>query len=154
MKLFKGIILLLISFITVCSVQAKDVNSIDTDFRKKLVGVWLVEHKSPRLTANGEVNLISDGTFNTWTNLISKGKIIKSIRYKGFWEVNNGILIETITEANDPKAVGKVTKDKILRVDDKEFEWKSSSGSINIRKRKVKNTPGKINKSRLTRHST
>jgi len=137
MKLFRNLTLALISFILVCSVQANGKNSTDESFRKKLVGVWLIEHTSPHFSVNGEVNLLANGSFNTWADFVFKGKGVKPIRYKGVWEVKNGILIETITETNIPGEVGKVTEDEILRVDDREFEFKHSSGSVIIRKRKV-----------------
>jgi len=106
----------LILFFVACSVQAKDESSADAVLYGKLVGVWLIDHQSQDFTARGEVAFNSDGTFNTWANLVSKEVSTKSIRYKGSWEVKNGTLIETITEANDPEAVGKITIDEILRI--------------------------------------
>jgi hypothetical protein len=59
------------------------------------------------------------------------------VNYTTSWQVKNGFLIETIktTSASNLLAVGFVTRDKVLSVDDETFVFETEAGKKIIRQR-------------------
>jgi hypothetical protein len=129
--------LLLLGLLTVVfapSLQAASTNTPpgDVEFTHKLVGKWKVALTDPRgLSINGTDEKKADGIFtSTVTFAFPDPKLNRTISVEGKWEIKNGVLIETITKSSDPQfpPVGMVSRDKIIKLDDKEFLYETERG--------------------------
>jgi len=108
----------------------------DAEIRQKVVGTWIVDiHSTNGVSIEGTVTFVSDSEF------ISKATVTVSdkkqeMKYEGIWQAKDGYLIETITKSNSKTIpIGKVTRDKIIRVDDQELVFQTEHGKIETRKR-------------------
>jgi hypothetical protein len=108
----------------------------DDDIRQKVVGTWIVDiNSSTGVSIKGTVRILSDGSFISKATASLRGEKLE-IDYEGTWRVKGGYLIETITKSDSELArVGKVTSDKILRVDDHELSYEMVGGKMVTRKR-------------------
>lgn len=60
-----------------------------------------------------------------------------NISYECIWEVKDGFLIKTVTKTDNPKLIplGLVTRDYVIRVDDKQYAYRTESGMFVVRER-------------------
>src|SRR5579871_6461675 len=118
-----------------CSGQSSLTNApsrTDAEITRNLVGSWKVDVTFPSgTTGKGSVSLAKDGTF-TSEGTFAQGDGHISIGYAGTWQVENGVLIETVTNSSHSNLppVGLVTRDRILRVDNRKFVFKTESGEV------------------------
>jgi hypothetical protein len=77
----------------------------DADIRQKIVGTWIIDletmnHTGPySYSAKGTVTYSSNGCYVAKAAVLDSGKA-REEKYEGFWSVNDGILTDTITNAN------------------------------------------------------
>lgn len=109
----------------------------DDGIRQKVVGTWIVDRQSSNgLSIEGTVKILSDGSFVSKATLIL-GEKKQEDGYEGTWQVMSGYLIETITKTSSKiHRVGKITRDKIIHVDNSELSYLTESGDVVTRKRK------------------
>ena len=128
--------LLLLS--AMCSGCTTKKSSSDSIYRSNLVGTWIIDGKNINFTYVGEATLSEDGTFTSYALQIrKKDNLQRQAQFSGKWEVKNGFLIETITKSNLADWANQVTKDKIIKVDKKEFQFQYDDGRTEVRKRKI-----------------
>jgi hypothetical protein len=108
----------------------------DAEIRQKVVGTWFVDlHSSNGVSIAGTVTIVSDSKFISKATM-TIGDKKQEVNYEGTWQAKDGFLIETITKSGAKFApVGKVTRDKIINVDDQELVIQTESGKIETRKR-------------------
>lgn len=109
----------------------------DAGIVEKIVGTWNVSELTPSgVSASGTVSILKDGSLSSNGRFV-RGEREISIAYTGTWQVQNGALMETIktTSNSNLLAVGLVTRDKILRLDDRELVFETETGKRVIRKR-------------------
>ena len=137
---FKYVLLLsvVISLTCIASVFDSQQQLTDDEIRQSVIGAWMVDNRLTNgLTIKGEVTILSNGIFVSKTTLIFGDKR-QNDGYEGKWRVANGYLIETITNSDTKlHLVGKITRDKIVHVDDFKISYQTENGKIIIRRRKV-----------------
>ena|ERR1035438_3305848 len=109
----------------------------DAGIAEKIVGTWQVAELTPRgVSASGTVSILRDGSLSSDGRFV-RGERKISIAYTGTWQVEKGVLIETIktTSNSNLLAVGLVTRDKILRLDDRELVFETETGKRVTRER-------------------
>ena len=108
----------------------------DAEIRQKVVGTWIVDtHSTNGVSIEGTVTIFSDSKFISKATA-SVGDKKQELEYEGTWQVKDRYLIETITKSGSKLiTAGKVTRDKIIRVDDQELVFRTESGKIVTRKR-------------------
>jgi hypothetical protein len=110
----------------------------DAEIRRKLVGNWHIEVVKTNISGSSSDTFESNGTFKSAAEF-SAGQPAAhiSISVEGTWEVKDGVLKETVTKSSNAQfpPVGLVTKDKVLRMDDKEFVYEDERGEIHTNKR-------------------
>ena len=108
----------------------------DDEIRQKVVGTWMVDINSVTgVSIKGTVRILSDGSFVSKATAMLRGEKLE-IAYEGNWRVKGGYLIETITKSDSELAqIGKVTSDKVIRVDDHELSYQIAGGKRVTRKR-------------------
>ena len=136
-----GYVLLLsvvINLMCIASVFASHQQLTDDEIRKSVVGTWMVDNRLTNGVAiKGDVTILSNGSFVSKTTLVFGDKKQKD-GYEGTWQVENGYLIETITNSYTKlHLVGKITRDKIIHVDDFAISYQTENGKTIVRKRKV-----------------
>jgi hypothetical protein len=108
----------------------------DDDIRQKIVGTWLVEtHLSNGNSVIGtETILLSNSMVSKATLTIGDTK--EELEYNATWQVKDGYLIETVTKSNSEGIpLGKITRDKVVTLDDNVFIFQTESGRTVARKR-------------------
>jgi hypothetical protein len=108
----------------------------DDDIRQKIVGTWLVEtHLSNGNSVIGtETILLSNSMVSKATLTIGDTK--EELEYNATWQVKDGYLIETVTKSNSERIpLGKITRDKVVTLDDKVFIFQTEGGRTVTRKR-------------------
>jgi len=121
--------------LTGCSHKSKPLT--DADIEEKIVGTWQVDGTSPSgVLANGTVSILGDGSLTCNTKYL-RGARALNIEYTGTWRVENGFLVETIktTSNSNLLAVGFVTRDRILRLDNQKLVFETENGSTVTRNR-------------------
>ena len=109
----------------------------DADITDKLVGDWKVDGVLPTgVTASGTVSILRDGSLKCDTKFVRETRTL-DMSYTGTWQVDKGLLIETIktTSNSNLLAVGFVTRDKIIHLDDRKLVFEMESGNIITRER-------------------
>jgi hypothetical protein len=108
--------------------------------QESIVDTWAVDISNQVVTVKGTVTLRSDGTFISRALFQPKAADASELQYEGTWEVRDSFLIETVTKSVIPKypAIGTVTRDKVVQIDDKQFTYKTESGKQVTRIRKKK----------------
>ena len=109
----------------------------DAEIAERIVGSWKTDGKTASgALASGTVSIAGDGSLMCKTKFL-RGERELNIEYTGEWRVEKGVLIETIktTSHSNLLAVGLVTRDKILRLDDQKLVFETESGSTVTRDR-------------------
>ena len=109
----------------------------DADISDKIVGNWKTDGVLPTgVTASGTVSIHRDGSLTCNTKFVRESRTL-NMSYTGTWQVDKGCLIETIktTSNSNLLAVGFVTRDKILQLDDRKLVFEMESGNIITRER-------------------
>jgi len=108
----------------------------DAEIRQKVVGTWIVDiHSTNGVSIEGTVTIVPDSKFISKATA-TVGDKKQELDYEGIWQPKDGYLIETITKSDSKLiTVGKVTHDKIIRVDDQELVFQTESGKMVTRKR-------------------
>ena len=113
----------------------------DDELSHRMLQTWMVHVVySPVDVPNhfaGVETFTSNGKFalkGAFTVLKDK----EPLEYEGTWNVKDGFLVETVTKSSRPAVihVGAVTRDKIVRVDDRELVYQTEQGKTVTRKRK------------------
>jgi hypothetical protein len=122
--------------VTGCSERPSSKANTDGEITRRIVGKWKVnEAVSQGLSANGFVSFTGHGTLASKGEL-TRGRCHMSIEYSGTWVVENGLLIETVTNGNSNLVhIGLVTRDKILSIDDRRLSYQTEKGRIITRER-------------------
>jgi hypothetical protein len=109
----------------------------DAEISNRIVGIWKVNETAPSgLSSSGTISIFKDG------NVACEVKYLRGDRnlimnYTASWQVENGILIETIKSTSNSNllAVGFVTRDKVLSLDDRKFVFETETGNKILRER-------------------
>jgi hypothetical protein len=108
----------------------------DDEIRQRIVGTWLVDTR----LSNGnsiigtEAILVSGIITSKATLTIGDNK--EELEFTGIWQVKDGYLIETVKKSNTERIpVGKITRDKVITLDDKVYVFQTESGRTVTRKR-------------------
>jgi hypothetical protein len=118
--------LLLIGLTNIVSAQETQKPLTDAEMTQKLVGTWKANSKSPSgiLSANGTYTIFSDGRFETTGTIVNNaGTKVTSLTFKGEWQVQAGVYIETVRKTSNSALmpVGRVSRHKIIQVDEKQW---------------------------------
>jgi hypothetical protein len=109
----------------------------DAGIAEKIVGTWKVDGASPSgVSASGTVSILGDGSLTCNTKFL-RGERELNIEYTGTWRVEKGFLVETIktTSNSNLLAVGFVTRDKILHLDNQKLVFETENGNTVTRNR-------------------
>jgi hypothetical protein len=109
----------------------------DSDISERIVGTWKVNETSPNgVSSSGTVSILRDGSVTCAAKYV-RGERDLIMNYTASWQVENGFLIETIKTTGNSNllAIGFVTRDKVLSLDDQKFVFQTESGGKIIRKR-------------------
>jgi len=133
---------LVISLGNVHSADEVETLQSDAEIRQKLVGVWIVDigTNSQIYSAKGTIAYASNSCYVAKA-VVSEGNSSHEETYEGMWEVKQGILTATITNAIGIKGQPGKWFDhaKVVRIDERELILKSGtnqSGHIDMYKRK------------------
>lgn len=140
MKSHRILILFFIFLLSIFCLYGETSGEKDNDetLRSKLMGTWKLDRTMPNgVIAKGTTLLSTNMTFVTKGVISVPDKKPVQIEYEGTWVVKDGVLIETITKHEDSTKIGKITRDAVIRVDDKEFVYKTEKGDEIKRERKV-----------------
>ena len=110
----------------------------DAEISNKIVGVWKVNETAPSgVSSSGTVSVFKDGSVTCDVKYV-RGPRDLLMNYTASWQVENGFLIEAIktTSNSNLLAVGFVTRDKVLSLDDQKFVFETETGHKIIRERK------------------
>lgn len=110
----------------------------DAEISNKIVGVWKVNETAPSgVTSSGTVSVFKDGSVTCDVKYV-RGTRDLLMSYTASWRVENGFLIEAIktTSNSNLLAVGFVTRDKVLSLDEQTFVFETETGHKIIRERK------------------
>ena len=109
----------------------------DGMFSNELVGTWIVDSATSNSSIKGFIELAADGTAKANAVLVKDTKTC-DISFEATWYVTDGILVETATKSNDERIkVGRITRDTIVKVDDREFTYETERGVLETRQRKL-----------------
>ena len=109
----------------------------DVEIAEKLVGSWKVNETSAHgVSSSGMVSILGDGSVRCNAKYV-RGERELAINYTASWQVENGVLIETIKTTSDSNllAVGFVTRDKVMSLDDQELIFETEIGNKITRER-------------------
>jgi hypothetical protein len=72
----------------------------DAEIRQKIVGTWIIDE----VTSNGTYSAKGTITYASDSNYVAKATVVeggrtRNVKYEGMWQVENGILTDTITYA-------------------------------------------------------
>lgn len=113
----------------------------DAEIRQRIVGTWMVNLKYSNGTfMEGSVSILRNRTCSANASIL-KGERKIEFCYECVWEVKDGYLTEIVKKTSYPKLVplGKVTRDYVIRLDEKKFVYRTENGKIVARER-IKNT--------------
>src|SRR5262245_21398785 len=100
---FTVLMLLLINLSVVKAIDKLQTPPSDTEIRQKIVGTWIVDTHSPNgSTIKGTIIFYKDGNIVGEATVVS-GDNSKKVKYEGTWQVEGGMLIQTVTKSNDDK---------------------------------------------------
>jgi hypothetical protein len=98
----------------------------DEEARAKLVGTWIipVEQYEMEFAKEGGYIFRADGTFSMFGLFQGAGHRFEFM-IEGKWKVEKGYLVEEITKTDHPALlpVGKISRDALVSVSDKEFRF-------------------------------
>jgi hypothetical protein len=125
--------LFLIGLGNMLSAQEPQKAPSDAALRQKVVGTWQLNRKSAlgTLSVQGTYTIFSNGRFETKGTIVNNaGKKVATLSYEGEWQIQAGVFIETVTKTSHPilARVGTVARDKIIKVDDKQWIFKTEKG--------------------------
>lgn len=122
--------------LTGCSKRAEEKSADDANISNKLVGVWKVDETFTNgVSARGQDSFSKDGTFKS-SGVLSRGEHHMDLAFAGVWQINQGILIQTITNSSNTNLhIGFVTRDTIVKVDDQHFIFRQDDGRVVSRDR-------------------
>jgi hypothetical protein len=109
----------------------------DAEISDRIVGIWKVNETAPSgVSSSGTVSIFKDGSVACDVKY-SRGTRDLVMDYTASWRVENGFLIEVIKTTSDSNllAVGFVTRDKVLRLDDQKIVFEMETGNKIIRER-------------------
>ena len=107
----------------------------DAELQKALIGTWRVELSARRFypLQKGFVTYRRDGGFTT----IAIGAISgfeARVDFTGKWHVENGQLVERLTEAPAPDLIGHVSSSTIKGVEPNQITLRDKQGTVQIRR--------------------
>jgi len=109
----------------------------DAEISDKIVGIWKVNETAPSgVSSSGTVSIFKDGRVACDVTYV-RGERSLVMNYTASWRVENRMLIETIktTSNSNLLAVGFVTHDKVLNLDDQKFAFETETGNKILRER-------------------
>ena len=109
----------------------------DAEISDKIVGIWKVNETAPSgMSSSGTVSIFKDGSVACDVKYV-RGESNLVMNYTASWHVENRMLIETIktTSNSNLLAVGFVTRDKVLNLDDQKFVFETETGNKILRER-------------------
>jgi hypothetical protein len=109
----------------------------DAEISDRIVGIWKVNETAPSgVSSSGTVSIFRDGSVACDVKYV-RGERNLVMNYTASWQVENGILIEAIktTSNSNLLAVGFVTRDKVLSLDDQKFVFETETGHKILRER-------------------
>ncbi len=90
-----------------------------------VIGKWLFEDASSDGNMQGTVVYAADGSFDTKMVATYQHRRV-ALRIQGKWRLENGYLVTTFTAMTPPvMPVGKVYRDKLVSIDDKQMVYVS-----------------------------
>ncbi len=109
----------------------------DAEISDRIVGIWKLNETAPSgVSSSGTVSIFKNGSLACDVKYV-RGERTLSMNYTASWQINNGILIEAIetTSNSNLLAVGFVTRDKVLHLDDQKFVFETETGNKILRER-------------------
>jgi len=101
------------------------------------VGIWKVNETAPSgVSSSGTVSIFKDGSVACNVKYV-RGTRDLVMNYTASWRIENGFLIEAIktTSNSNLLAVGFVTRDKVLSLDDQKLVFETENGNQIVRER-------------------
>ncbi|MDP4206907.1 MAG: hypothetical protein Q8859_13030 [Bacteroidota bacterium] len=109
----------------------------DAEFRKALVGTWIIANNSETLNISYKVEYTSNGDIYGEGFVISKvDNVSHPINFSGKWSINNSQLKEIIKNSNIP-GFNKEYNSTILSITTKNLAQQASDGTITVVPRKI-----------------
>jgi len=109
----------------------------DSSISERIVGTWKVNETSPNgVSSSGTFSILRDGSVTCAARYV-RGEHDLIMNYTASWQVENGFLVEAIKKTSNSNllAVGFVTRDKVLSLDDQRFIFETETGGKIIRER-------------------
>jgi hypothetical protein len=103
----------------------------DAEATKLLTGSWVVPAEEYTATSkNGGFTFRPDGTFSSFGVFRVHDQDMR-IEVEGKWSIKDGVLIEELTKSSQPQMalVGRLTRDTLLAVTDKQYRFRTERGT-------------------------
>jgi hypothetical protein len=134
-----GVLLLVLTLVYVTGRADEPAKKLsDAAITKLMVGKWYEERKEKGLEVNGTETFRNDGTFSGEATFKRQGQTLK-VAVTGSWKVVDNVLTVTIETCNPPVIKkGRVSRDQVLSVTEKEFRYKyKEDGKERVKSRVV-----------------
>jgi hypothetical protein len=108
----------------------------DDEIRQRIIGTWLVDTRLANgNSVIGTEAILSSGVITSKATL-TLGDSKEELEFTGTWQVKDGYLIETVKKSNtDRIPIGKITRDKVITLDDTTYVFETESGKTVTRQR-------------------
>jgi hypothetical protein len=127
--------LLIINLPNAWSASEIQKSQTDDEIRQNIVGSWIIDtQSSDGISINGIISIDLDNTLALKAT-ITKGEGRRDFEVNGTWQVKEGYLVETVVSDTLLNLIGKVTRDKIISVDDYELTYQTENGKTVTRER-------------------
>jgi hypothetical protein len=122
---------IIISLLLITTIVAETIT--DDSFKEKIIGKWEIKIDKENFKLKGHYIYKEDGTLKSEATLMSSNTKLE-FNLSGTWKVKEGNFTTTILKSNYPEVVpvGLSTTDKIIFINQKEFKYKTQTGSISV----------------------
>lgn len=127
---------IVVELVAGCSKHGNTKLTGDADISNRMIGTWKVdETNSNGITARGQDSFFQNGTFAA-KGAFSRGDRHVHIAFAGTWQINQGVLVETITNSDNANLhIGLITRDKIVSIDSRRYVFRDDDGKLISRDR-------------------
>jgi hypothetical protein len=132
-KLNRVFFLIVISIIIFSCLTPKNID--DSTYQSNIIGIWQKTYSNPSFSMDAIMEFKSNGEFSISAIQKYNDGTQKEIYVNGNWRIEKGYMIQVVVNSNIA-APGDITKDKILKITDKEFTYNTSRNEVVTYKKK------------------
>jgi hypothetical protein len=113
-----------------CGSQPKPTIDLpDEEIARRLMGSWRERHALQGVETDARVRFKADGHYTFEGTQKHEGKVTP-LSITATWRVTSGVLEYTIVSCEPPLlSKGKVIRDRVLAIDEREFLWQDEEGN-------------------------